>query len=269
MPTTQSVILTTYSYGATPLSATLRNADTDALVATADTVTETASGSGVYVAVFGEAAAIVAGVYRLRAVAAGAPINRYVTLTGVDAEVATSRIDRAAALDSATLRRFVTEDTLETAAAAGSVAQLAQGSGGGAGGTDWTAGERAQIRFRLGMNGTATAPTEPVPDPIVITPGTGNVTTAYLTCLTAALVAEAGVTVSQEFQQTAVGETGMAYSGAAVRTFTSGGTGVVQMACVKGATYRFWRGTSQTGGIVVTIPADAGATFELPSLIGR
>jgi len=143
------------------------------------------------------------------------------------------------------------------------------GGGGGGGGTDWDATERAQIRFRLGMNGTATAPTPPVPAPIVITPGTGNQTTAFLTCLTAALVAEAGVTVSQEFLQTGVGETGLAYSGATARTFTSSGVGIVEMPCIKGATYRFWRGTSQTGGIVVTIPIDAGATFALPSLIGR
>lgn len=100
--TTQSVIITTYSYGATPLSATLRNADTDALVATADSVTETSSSSGIYVAVFGEASVIAAGVYRLRAVAAALPINRYVTLTGVDAEIATSRSDRHAELDTTT-----------------------------------------------------------------------------------------------------------------------------------------------------------------------
>lgn len=92
--TTQSIIITTFSYGATPLTATLRNADTDALVATADSVTETASGSGIYVAVFGEVAVIAAGVYRIRAVASGSPINRYVTLTGVDLETATSRDDR-------------------------------------------------------------------------------------------------------------------------------------------------------------------------------
>lgn len=95
--TTQSVIITTYSYGATPLSATLRNADTDALIATADTVTETSSGSGIYVAAFGEVSVITAGVYRIRAVASGSPINRYVTLTGVNLEVATSRSDRDAA----------------------------------------------------------------------------------------------------------------------------------------------------------------------------
>jgi hypothetical protein len=46
-------------------------------------------------------------------------------------EYATRSLTEAVELDSATLVRFVTEDTGETAAAAGSVAKLAQGSGSG------------------------------------------------------------------------------------------------------------------------------------------
>lgn len=37
-------------------------------------------------------------------------------------------------------------------------------------GQDWTEEERAQIRYRLGLNGDASAPIPPVPDPIVIPP---------------------------------------------------------------------------------------------------
>ena len=96
--TTQTVHIMTYEYGASLTSATLRAIDTDALIATADTVNEVTADSGLYAAVFGEVAAIAAGTYRLRAVAGGQPISRYVTLAGVDAEVVQSRWDRFAEL---------------------------------------------------------------------------------------------------------------------------------------------------------------------------
>ena len=96
--TTQTVHIQTYDYGASLTSATLRAIDTDTLVATADTTNEVTVDSGLYAAVFGEVAAITAGTYRLRAVAGGQPINRYVTLTGVDAEVVQSRSERFAEL---------------------------------------------------------------------------------------------------------------------------------------------------------------------------
>ena len=96
--TTQTVHIQTYDYGASLTSATLRAIDTDTLVATADTTDEVTADSGLYAVVFGEAAAITAGTYRLRAVAGGQPINRYVTLAGVDAEVVQSRSERFAEL---------------------------------------------------------------------------------------------------------------------------------------------------------------------------
>ena len=96
--TTQTIHIQTYEYGASLTSATLRAIDTDTLIATADTVNEVTADSGLYAAVFGEVAAIAAGTYRLRAVAGGQPISRYVTLAGVDAEVVQSRWDRFAEL---------------------------------------------------------------------------------------------------------------------------------------------------------------------------
>ena len=96
--TTQTIHIQTYEYGASLTSATLRAIDTDTLVATADTVNEVTADSGLYAVVFGEVAAIAAGTYRLRAVAGGQPINRYVTLAGVDAEVVQSRWERFAEL---------------------------------------------------------------------------------------------------------------------------------------------------------------------------
>jgi hypothetical protein len=100
--TTQSVQIQTYDFGSSLSDVTLRNASTDALVATADLCPEISADSGVYVAAFGETSVIAAGVYRLRAVVSGSPINRFVTLTGVDGEVAYSRVEQAAVLDSAT-----------------------------------------------------------------------------------------------------------------------------------------------------------------------
>ena len=96
--TTQTVHIQTFDYGASLTSATLRAIDTDTLVATADTTDEVTADSGLYAAVFGEVVVITAGTYRLRAVAGGQPINRYVTLAGVDAEVVQSRSERFAEL---------------------------------------------------------------------------------------------------------------------------------------------------------------------------
>lgn len=136
--------------------------------------------------------------------------------------------------------------------------------GGGAGG-----GLTGPQATQLDEIHEAIYPEDPDTEPLVILPGTGNVTTGYLTCLDTALAPQAGVVVSQELLQARVGESGLAYNGATVLNFTAAGNGVVQIPCVKGATYRFWRGTSQTGSLVVTIDADAGGTFVLPSLIGR
>lgn len=45
-----------------------------------------------------------------------------------------------------------------TAGSTGKALDDASAGGGGGGGTDWTAGEREQIRFRLGIDGTASTP---------------------------------------------------------------------------------------------------------------
>ena len=99
--TTQTVQIHTFDYGASLSSATLRSISDDTLVATADSVNEVNTDSGLYAAVFGEASVIAAGTYRLRAVISGQPINRYVTLAGTDNEVVQARSERLAVLDSA------------------------------------------------------------------------------------------------------------------------------------------------------------------------
>jgi len=102
--TLQSVQIQTYDFGPSLSDVTLRNASTDALVATADSCPEISADAGVYVAAFfDEVSVIPAGVYRLRSVVSGSPLNRWVTLTGVDGELAFSRVEKAVELDSATL----------------------------------------------------------------------------------------------------------------------------------------------------------------------
>jgi hypothetical protein len=111
MPTTFSVQIQTYDFGASLSDVTLRHATTDALIATADSCPEISTDAGVYVAAFGETSAIAAGVYRLRAMVNGSPLNRWVTLTGVDGELAYSRVERAVELDSATATKI---DSIKT-----------------------------------------------------------------------------------------------------------------------------------------------------------
>ena len=103
MPTTQTIHIQTYDYGASLSSATLRVVSTDVLVATADSVNEVTADSGLYAAVFGEVSVIAAGEYRLRAFISGKPINRYVTLAGTNNEVVEARSERLAVLDPASV----------------------------------------------------------------------------------------------------------------------------------------------------------------------
>ena len=106
----------TFDYGASLSSTTLRNRSTDVLVATADSCAEVTADSGLYLAVFSEVSVIPAGEYRLRAVINGKPLNRYVKLIGVDGEVAISRNDATAVLDSAAQTQL---DAILEAAGAG------------------------------------------------------------------------------------------------------------------------------------------------------
>jgi hypothetical protein len=115
VPVSQTVLIDTYDYGASLTSATIRNADTDVLVATAASANEVTADGGLYAVVFTDATTVIpAGTYRVRGIVAGAPIARYVTLTGVDGEIATGRSERAAELDSATQASI---DTVQAIAA--------------------------------------------------------------------------------------------------------------------------------------------------------
>ena len=93
--TIQYVQIQTYDFGATLSPVTLRHPTTDAVIATADTCEEIGTDAGVYLATFDGTSVIAAGQYRLRAVVSGSPINRWVTLAGVDGEVAFATMERA------------------------------------------------------------------------------------------------------------------------------------------------------------------------------
>jgi hypothetical protein len=99
--TTQTVNVDAFGYTGT-FGAKLRDPDTIAtLVATADTVAASGTIASRFVCTFGEVAVIAAGEYLLEFIVNGVSSILYVTLTGVDGEVALARSERAAVLDSA------------------------------------------------------------------------------------------------------------------------------------------------------------------------
>lgn len=155
MPTSQKVQIDTFDFGPSLTAPTLGVLATGTTIAngTASTCNEQTADSGVYIAEFvgADASALIpAGTYRLRTAVSGLPLKRFVTFSGVDGELVYARSEEHAVLNSATIKRFVTEDTGETAAADGSVAKLAQGAGG-AGGTDWTEEQREYILEQLAL----------------------------------------------------------------------------------------------------------------------
>lgn len=253
--TTQTVQIHTYDYGASLSSATLRSIENDALVATADSVNEVTADSGLYAAVFGEASVIAAGTYRVRAIVGGQPINRYVTLAGTDNEVAQARSERLAVLDPTAL-----DPVLEAIAALESASAT------------WTDAEKAQIRYRLGLEGTATAPPEPDVDPIVITPATGIMTTGYLVTRVKG-VPTAGITIRYQQAQEPAADRGSSYDDT-VYSAVSNSEGIAELSLVKGGLYYVWRSSASRPMNVAAyrvLKADGttpDATLALPSHVG-
>jgi len=141
-------------------------------------------------------------------------------------------------------------------------------SSGGGGEADWTAEEREQIRYRLGLDGDNSAPVGVTPDPIVVTPGTGNSTTGYYTVLDKHLDPEPGVTVYAKMLDAYDTDTGFIYSGE-VLTSVSNAYGVCEFTMIKGASYRCWRNSpTPTAPIsLIVVPLDAGTTTPLKSLV--
>jgi hypothetical protein len=105
---------------------------------------------------------------------------------------------------------------------------------------------------------------------INVTPGTGDLTTGYLTCLDEESVAEEGVSVRCQVVQAPASGTGFAYD-SAVQLETSDADGLVEFPMIKGARYLVWRGSIKPpqGITPLLISASAGSTTALGSLIGE
>lgn len=101
---------------------------------------------------------------------------------------------------------------------------------------------------------------------ISITPSAGDLTTGVLTVLDTAGQPVGSVVISIEQRSAPDSSYGFAFDGTK-RTVTSAVNGVAQIpGLVKGATYKVYRGDRQ--GYDCKIPIDAGATYELPSIVG-
>ncbi|MCX5661077.1 MAG: hypothetical protein NTW19_15425 [Planctomycetota bacterium] len=134
-------------------------------------------------------------------------------------------------LSAGALAKFFTSNsgTTYASAVAGSVVQeiAANASGGGSGGggtTDWSSGERSQIRYRLGLDGTATAPSSASPTlPVqVASIATGAVTAGALAsgAVTASSIA-AGALTSTSFASGAVTSSAIAAGAVTASTFAA------------------------------------------------
>jgi len=104
---------------------------------------------------------------------------------------------------------------------------------------------------------------------INVTPGSGDLTTGYLTCLDELGAAEASVAVRCQLVQVPSSGTGFAYD-STVQVETSAANGLVEFPMVKGCRYLIWRGSIKppAGIVPVLISASAGSTTALGSLIG-
>lgn len=111
-------------------------------------------------------------------------------------------------------------------------------------------------------------PPDPDDSPTVITPGVGNLTTGYLVALDHEGEPVAAIPVYYQMLEPTSNETGFAYNGIQ-HSVNSAGNGVAQFPLVKGASYLIWRNKKPQVSAAITIPADAGDTYELPSIVGR
>lgn len=104
---------------------------------------------------------------------------------------------------------------------------------------------------------------------INVTPGSGDLTTGYLTCLDELGAAEADVSVRCQVVQIPSSGTGFAYD-STVQVETSAANGLVEFPMVKGCRYLIWRGSIKppAGIVPILISASAGSTTALGSLIG-
>ncbi len=256
------------------------------LVATADTVTERAARLGVYACAFGEASVIAAGLYELVLYSGATPVSwQTVKLAGADGETVNeaglwSAVIAATGSGARVVTITVTDgtDPLENATVR-VTSGLTYTATTNASGVATFNLDDATYAVSITRSGYSYAGTTLVVDgsesatyamtAVSITPGSGDLTTGYLTALTEAGVADVGATLYCAMSAPPEDDTGYSYD-ATRRTITSGSGGLAQFpGLVKGATYTIWRGTKVVGDYKVTIPTTAGTTYELPSHLGK
>jgi len=159
-----------------------------------------------------------------------------------------------------------------TADAGWDTAALSRAPSGSSSG-DWTNTEKAQIRYRLGLEGIATAPPQPDVDPIVITPATGIMTTGYLVTRVKG-VPTAGITIRYQQAQEPAADRGSSYDDT-LYSAVSNSEGIAELSLVKGGLYYVWRSASTRPMNVSpyrVLKADGtapDATLALPSHVGQ
>ena len=117
------------------------------------------------------------------------------------------------------------------------------------------------------VNGTETATYSMTA--ITITPGAGDLTTGWLVTRVAGVATE-DITIRYQQRQEPASDTGSSYDDT-IYDVESDADGLVELSMVRGAYYYVWRGTGKRPELaqLLLIPANAGATYELPSHVGH
>lgn len=117
------------------------------------------------------------------------------------------------------------------------------------------------------VNGTETATYSMTA--ITITPGAGDLTTGWLVTRVAGVATE-DITIRYQQRQEPASDTGSSYDDT-IYSVDSDADGIVELSMVRGAYYYVWRGTGKRPELaqLLLIPANAGATYELPSHVGH
>jgi hypothetical protein len=130
---------------------------------------------------------------------------------------------------------------------------------------DWTDTERAQIRYRLGLDGDAIEPTSPASDPVIILPPDDPAQCAiYIVTRDTSGEAVGGKTIHYRLRS-GPGDTGASYP-RTILSAVSDSNGLWQATVPRASVFDFWR--DSVAGAPVRVEIDAAATMELPEILG-
>ena len=132
----------------------------------------------------------------------------------------------------------------------------------------WSTAERAQIRYRLGIDGATAAPTAPEVEPSVVTPAPDPArTNAFLTTYDAQGAKQGGVTVEFMLVDPTPGASGAGASyPRVVFSAMSDEQALLQVTLKRGATYKGRRDKGEWHEFTTTTDT---ATYALPVILGR